>query len=109
MMGGLSASSSATSSADTSLSNPFVNNGELTLGSDGNDFSGSGVGESNPSLDNPQTTTSSAGHGTSAALPGGGALSSLDSAVGASGQSAIVWVSVAGIVVACLLALHSAK
>jgi hypothetical protein len=83
---------SATSGATGSTSVPFVNNGELIIGSD-SDLSGSGITGSNPSA-------------SGSVSPG---VLGTGSAVGASGNSAVLWISVAGIVVALLLALRHTK
>lgn len=96
------------SGVDTSLSVPFINNAELILGSPNTDLGYSGIGESNPYQSGGQSAAASAGPGSGGANTGSGSTSgALTSAASMSGQSAIIWVSVAGIVVAVLLAFHA--
>ncbi len=85
----LQVAQTAQSGATGSTSVPFVNNAELVFGA-GNEFSAGIVG-SNPSANTAADATS--------------ALQPHADAAAASGNSAIIWVSVAGILVAILLAL----
>jgi hypothetical protein len=88
----LQTSQTAESGATGATTVPFVNNAELILGSPDTDLEGSGgIAGANPNA--------------SATQDAGTDLSGAAAAAAASGQSAIIWVSVAGILVAILLAL----
>jgi hypothetical protein len=87
----LQVAQTAQSGATGSTSIPFVNNSELVFGDEDSVGSDSGVGASSAS--GTTSPTSGTDLGTAAA------------AASASGNSAIIWVSVAGILVAILLAL----
>lgn len=92
MLGGysLQVAQTAQSGATGSTSVPFVNNAELIFGSEGIDLSGGiqgGDASANPSQDSAHPLASSVAD------------------VSASGTSAIIWVSVAGILISLLLAL----
>jgi hypothetical protein len=92
---GLAESTASGVTAGTTV--PFVNNAQIVLGEDDDpDFSDDGIGAAD--ADPTGTVSASA----SPALPG----SSLASAAGvasASGQSALIWVSVAGVLISILL------
>lgn len=83
---------SATSGATGSTSVPFVNNGEFILGSEA-DISGGGILGSNPS----------ASGSVSPADMGGAAAG-----VSSSGNSALLWLSLAGTAISLILALKKA-
>ena len=87
----LQVAQTAQSGATGSTTVPFVNNAELILGSPNTSLDGGGITGANPNA----TTDASAAP----------TLSTAAAAANASGQSAIVWVSVAGILVAILIAL----
>lgn len=80
---------SATSGATGSTSVPFVNNGEFIIGSD-SDLSGDGIMGSNPSA-------------SGSVSPGdlGGAADTAS----ASGNSSLLWLSLAGTAISLILAL----
>jgi hypothetical protein len=86
----LQVAQTAQSGATASTSVPFVNNAEIVFGTDNDVGSDSGVGASDADAD-PSTSS-------------GTDLNSAASAAGASGSSALIWVSVAGTVIALLLA-----
>jgi hypothetical protein len=91
----LQTSQTAQSGATGATTVPFVNNAELILGSPDTDLEGSGgIAGANPNA----TTDANASTAQTPAQQAAAAASS-------SGQSAIIWVSVAGILVAILLAL----
>jgi hypothetical protein len=94
----LQVAQTAQSGATGSTSVPFVNNAEMIFGSEGIDLAGGIVG-SNPNASTVPSSTNPQSYS--------GSMAQAVPQANASGNSAVMWISVAGVLVALLIALKN--